>query len=52
VVPACGAPAAAIARVRADAAAGFGTTTLGFAGDPLRPLSGKYFGYLDYAGGY
>jgi subtilisin len=46
------APAAAIARVRADAAAGFGTTALGFAGDPLRPLSGKYFGYLDYAGGY
>src|SRR4051812_25288419 len=46
------APAAAIARVRADAAAGFGTTALGFAGDPLRPVSGKYFGYLDYAGGY
>lgn len=45
-------PAAAIARVRADAAAGFGTTALGFAGDPLRPVSGKYFGYLDYAGGY
>jgi subtilisin len=46
------APAAAIARVRADAAAGFGTTALGFAGDPSRPISGKYFGYLDYAGGY
>src|SRR3954464_5050599 len=46
------APAAAIARGPADAAAGFGTTALGFAGDPLRPVSGKYFGYLDYAGGY
>jgi len=45
------APADVIARVRSDAAA-FGTVSNGFAGDPLRPVSGKYFGYLDYAGGY
>jgi subtilisin family serine protease len=44
-------PAAVIARVRSDAAAG-ATLSSGFAGDPLRPLSGKYFGYLATAGGY
>ena len=44
-------PAQAIARVRADAAA-YATTQTGFAGDPLKPVSGKYFGHLAYAGGY
>ena len=45
------APAAVITRVRADAAA-FATVANGFSGDPLRPLTGRYFGYLAYAGGY
>ena len=45
------APAQAIAKLRADAAAG-ATAANGFAGDPLRPVSGKYFGYLDSAAGY
>jgi subtilisin len=45
------APAAVIARVRADAAAG-ATLANGFAGDPFRPVSGRYFGYLASAGGY
>jgi subtilisin len=45
------APAGVIARVRSDAAAS-ATVANGFAGDPPRPLNGKYFGYLDYAGGY
>jgi subtilisin len=39
------------ARVRADAAAD-ATTSNGFAGDPLRPVAGKYFGYLVNASGY
>ena len=45
------APAGVIARLRADAAA-FGTVANGFSGDPLRPVSGRYFGYLASAGGY
>jgi subtilisin family serine protease len=45
------APAQAIAQLRAAAAAG-ATTANGFAGDPLRPVSGRYFGYLDAAAGY
>ena len=44
-------PAQAIAKVRADAAA-YATTQTGYSGDPLKPVSGKYFGYLAYAGGY
>jgi hypothetical protein len=28
------------------------TTTNGFNGDPLRPVSGRYYGYLVWAGGY
>jgi subtilisin len=44
-------PAQIIAKVRADAAANASSSN-GFAGDPLRPLSGKYFGYLVSAGGY
>jgi subtilisin family serine protease len=38
-------PAQVIAKVRADAQAA-ATKTNGFSGDPLRPVSGKYFGYL------
>jgi subtilisin len=45
------APSQVIARVRGDAAA-HATTANGFNGDPLRPLSGKSFGYLVWAGGY
>ena len=44
-------PAQVIAKVRADATA-HATSTNGFTGDPFHPISGKYFGYLDYAGGY
>ena len=44
-------PAQIIAKVRGDAAAA-ATTSNGFSGDPLRPISGKYFGYLDAAAGY
>jgi len=44
-------PASVIARVRSDAAAA-ATFSSGFSGDPLRPLSGKYFGYLATAAGY
>ncbi len=44
-------PAAAITKVRADAAAASTsfegvTEDDGFSGDPLHPVSGKYFGYL------
>ena len=44
-------PAQVIARIRADAAA-HATSTNGFTGDPFHPIAGRYFGYLDYAGGY
>jgi subtilisin len=45
------APAAVIARVRADAAAAM-TLSTGFLGDPLRPLAGKVFGSLVTAAPY
>jgi subtilisin len=45
------APAQVVARLRADAAAA-ATTANGFLGDPLRPVSGKQFGYLVRASGY
>ena len=45
------APGAVIARLRSDAAAA-ATTTNGFLGDPLRPVSGKQFGHLVAAAGY
>jgi subtilisin len=44
-------PAQIVSKVRSDAAA-HATLSTGFSGDPLRPITGKYFGYLDYAGGY
>jgi hypothetical protein len=40
-----------IQKLRSDAAAG-ATTANGFLGDPLRPVTGKYFGYLARAQGY
>jgi subtilisin len=45
------APAQVIARVLSDAAAA-ATVSNGFLGDPLRPLSGKYFGQLVATAGY
>jgi subtilisin len=45
------APAQVIARVRSDAAAA-ATVSNGFLGDPLRPLSGRYFGHLVATTGY
>jgi subtilisin len=45
------APAQVIARVRSDAAAA-ATLSNGFLGDPLRPLSGRYFGDLVATAGY
>jgi subtilisin family serine protease len=44
-------PAQIVAQVRSDAAAN-ATTVNGFTGDPLHPITGKYFGYLISAGGY
>ncbi len=44
-------PAATIAKVRTDAAAAT-TTTTGFAGDPLRPVTGRFYGHLVGAGTY
>jgi hypothetical protein len=41
-------PAAVIARVRADATAAASP----FTGDPLHPVTGKYFGPLVSAAGY
>jgi subtilisin family serine protease len=45
------APAQVIATVRSDAAAA-ATVSNGFLGDPLRPLSGRYFGPLVATAGY
>jgi subtilisin family serine protease len=44
-------PAGIIAKIRGDAQAN-ATTLNGFAGDPLHPISGEYFGYLVSASGY
>jgi subtilisin len=44
-------PAQVVAEVRGDAAAGSSIST-GFLGDPLRPVGGKYYGYLVNAAGY
>jgi subtilisin family serine protease len=47
-------PADVIAKIRADAATYNNTTSTGygFTGDPRRPVSGKYYGYLLRAGSY
>ena len=44
-------PAGVIAKVRGDAQAN-ATGLNGFLGDPLRAITGRYYGYLDAAGGY
>jgi subtilisin len=45
------APAQIVQRLRADAA-GAATTTNGFIGDPLRPVTGRFYGYVMPAGIY
>ena len=48
-----GTPAQIASKLRADAQSfTTGTPSYGFNGDPTRPVSGKYFGYLTRAGGY
>jgi subtilisin len=48
-----GTPAEIIQKVRSDAAAyNLDNTRFGFKGDPLRPASGKYLGYLIRTAGY
>ena len=44
-------PTQIIQKIRTDAQA-HATSANGFTGDPLHPVSGKYFGYLAWAGGY
>jgi subtilisin len=45
-------PAQTISRIRADAEARtLANSGYGFLGDPSRPLSGNYFGYLSWVGG-
>lgn len=44
-------PAQVIQKLRSDAQA-HATSSNGFTGDPLHPVSGRYYGYLEYAGGY
>jgi subtilisin family serine protease len=48
-----GSPAQIAAKLRADAqAVTSGSPGYGFNGDPTRPVSGRYYGYLVRAGGY
>lgn len=48
-----GTPAEIIQKLRSDAQTyNDANSGYGFQGDPLRPVSGKYFGYLTRAGGY
>jgi subtilisin len=48
-----GGPATIVQKLRSDAASYNGTNAgYGFQGDPLRPVAGRYFGYLTRAGGY
>ena len=44
-------PAQIVQKIRTDAQA-HATAANGFNGDPLHPVSGKYFGSLAFAGGY
>lgn len=45
-------PAQVILKMRADADAhNAANAAYGFTGDPLRPVTGRYFGYLPWAGG-
>ena len=44
-------PAQVVAKMRSDAAAvNQANTWFGFGGDPLRPVSGRFYGYLPFAG--
>jgi subtilisin family serine protease len=43
-------PAQIIAKLRADAASR--PASYGFVGDPNSPIGSRYYGYLEYAGGY
>ena len=43
-------PPATMTKLRSDAAAQ--PSSYGFAGDPNRPSGTRYYGYLEYAGGY
>jgi hypothetical protein len=45
-----GAPATIIGQLRFDASVQ--PLGYGFAGDPITPIVGRYYGYLIYAGGY
>jgi len=45
------APAQVVQRLRSDAAAA-ATATNGFGGDPLRPITGRFYGYVVTAGLY
>ena len=48
-----GGPSAVMSRLRTDAQTyNQATTTYGFNGDPARPVSGRYYGWLARAGGY
>lgn len=48
-----GTPAQVIAKLRSDAAARDATNNYGFREDPnSSPIAGRYYGYLEYAGGY
>jgi subtilisin len=48
-----GTPAQIASKLRSDAQAfTTGTPSYGFNGDPTRPVSGRYYGYLVRAGGY
>ena len=48
-----GTPSQIISKVRSDAAAADSSNTYGFKEDPnSQPISGRYYGYLGYAGGY
>jgi subtilisin family serine protease len=51
--PCSGTPGQIIARIRADASAyNQAQFSYGFVGDPIEPLSGRYYGYLVRAGVY
>lgn len=44
-------PAQIVQKMRTDAASQTtATPSYGFTGDPVRPVSGRYFGYLDWSG--
>ena len=50
--PCTGLPPAEIVQKMRDDAAANATSANGFTGDPLHPVTGKYFGYLTWDGGY